>query len=130
MTPKSADKKGQKKQGAEKSEKKAQTTKLEVVETTPTPEAKPATTTRKPREPKAAPKPVEPTPEPTPEPAGEGEEICVFAFRLTRSERDLIHATAGSAKASKFVKAVVLAAARGDLEHVQRIIDEAAKASR
>ncbi len=128
MTTKSADKKAQKKQG-EKKEKKAPATKLEVVETAPAPEEKPATRTRKPKEPKAAPKPPEPAPEPTPEPE-DGEQVCVFAFRLTRSERDLIHATAGSAKASKFVKSVVLAAARGDLEHVQRIIDEAAKSSR
>ncbi len=50
-------------------------------------------------------------------------EICVFAIRLRRSERDEIHAAAGSAKASSFVRGLALAAARGDMKLVQEIVD-------
>jgi len=44
----------------------------------------------------------------------EGEELVVFAFRLTPAERELIHKAAGPAKASRFVRAVAIAAANGD----------------
>ncbi len=54
----------------------------------------------------------------------DGGEIVVFAFRLTRSERDELHAATGSAKASRFVKAIVLAGARADTKAVQELIDE------
>lgn len=54
----------------------------------------------------------------------DGGEIVVFAFRLTRAERDELHAATGSAKASRFVKAIVLAGARADTKAVQELIDE------
>jgi hypothetical protein len=60
----------------------------------------------------------------TPPQQDDGQEVCVFAFRLLRSERDELHAATGSAKASKFVKAIVLAGARGDMKAVQEIVDE------
>ena len=37
------------------------------------------------------------------------EDVCVFAFRLTRADRDLIHKAAGPANASRFVKSAALA---------------------
>jgi hypothetical protein len=60
----------------------------------------------------------------TPPQQDDAQEICVFAFRLLRSERDELHAATGSAKASKFVKAIVLAGARGDMKAVTQLIDE------
>ena len=67
----------------------------------------------------AKPKPVETAPEP----ADDAGELVVFAFRLSRAERDLIHASAGSAKASKFVRTLAVAAARGDGPAVLGILD-------
>jgi hypothetical protein len=42
------------------------------------------------------------------------EELCVFAFRLTEAERDAIHEAAGPAKASKFARNLLVAAATKD----------------
>ena len=53
------------------------------------------------------------------------EELVVFAFRLTEAERDAIHDAAGPAKASRFVRAVALAAARRDVGALQAILSEA-----
>jgi hypothetical protein len=50
-------------------------------------------------------------------------DLVVFAFRLSRAERDLIHAAAGSAKASRFVRMLAVAAARGDGPAVLGILD-------
>ena len=50
-------------------------------------------------------------------------DLVVFAFRLSRAERDLIHAAAGSAKASRFVRTLAVAAARGDGPAVLGILD-------
>jgi hypothetical protein len=58
-----------------------------------------------------------------PEPADDAGELVVFAFRLTRAERDVIHSAAGSAKASKFVRTLAVAAARGDGPAVLGILD-------
>ncbi len=55
----------------------------------------------------------------TPEDA---EKLVVFAFRLTRAERDLIHAAAGSAKASRFVRKLAVAAASNDDATVKTIM--------
>ena len=44
----------------------------------------------------------------------DSQELVVFAFRLTRAERDLIHQAAGPAKASRFVRSLAVAAAGGD----------------
>jgi len=52
----------------------------------------------------------------------EGEELVVFAFRLTPAERELIHKAAGPAKASRFVRAVAIAAASGDEEAVLKLL--------
>jgi len=46
----------------------------------------------------------------------------VFAFRLTAEERDAIHKAAGPAKASKFVRTLVVAAARNDEAAVKAIM--------
>jgi len=51
------------------------------------------------------------------------EDLCVFAFRLTPEERDAIHKAAGPAKASKFVRALAVAAARNDAAAVKAIMD-------
>lgn len=60
----------------------------------------------------------------TPEaPGDDGDALCVFAIRLKRSERDELHAAAGSAKASRFVRAIILAGARGDMKAVQEAVD-------
>ena len=50
------------------------------------------------------------------------DELCVFAFRLTRSERDEIHAATGPGNASKFARTLLVAAARNDLSTVKKIM--------
>jgi hypothetical protein len=61
--------------------------------------------------------------EAVPEPPDDAGQLVVFAFRLTRAERDIIHAAAGSAKASKFVRTLAVAAAKGDAPTVMGILD-------
>lgn len=63
-------------------------------------------------------------PEPVTEGATDADQEVVFAFRLSRRDRDAIHAAAGSAKASKFVKGLAVAAARGDMGAIQLIVAE------
>jgi hypothetical protein len=70
---------------------------------------------------KPAPAPV--TPE-APQQPEDSNELVVFAFRLTRAERDEIHGAAGSAKASKFVRSVALAAARRDTDALAAAIQD------
>ena len=50
------------------------------------------------------------------------EELVVFAFRLTAEERELLHKAAGPAKASRFVRTLAVAAARGERERVEEIL--------
>ena len=50
------------------------------------------------------------------------EDLVVFAFRLKATERDLIHKAAGAAKASRFVRALTLAASKGDEKTVVEIV--------
>jgi hypothetical protein len=50
------------------------------------------------------------------------EDLVVFAFRLTQAEREAIHEAAGPAKASRFVRAVALAAARKDMAAIKTAI--------
>ncbi|MBU2691761.1 MAG: hypothetical protein KJ970_12615 [Candidatus Eisenbacteria bacterium] len=72
------------------------------------------------------PDPITTAPAPDPEPAlkpNVTEPLVVFAFRLTRAERDLIHKATGSGKATKFVKGVIVAAARGDLDTIKAIVE-------
>jgi|GEM_PF-954869 len=57
------------------------------------------------------------------EPKAPREELLVFAFRLTKAERDEIHAAAGPGKASSFVKAMALGVARGDMKPIQEAVD-------
>lgn len=51
-------------------------------------------------------------------------ELCVFAFRLTEAERDAIHKAAGPAKASKFARNLLVAAATQDEAAVRAIMKE------
>ena len=50
------------------------------------------------------------------------EELVVFAFRLKVHERDLIHKAAGAAKASRFVRALTVAASMGDEQTVVELV--------
>ena len=50
------------------------------------------------------------------------EELVVFAFRLTQAERDLIHKAAGPGRASKFVRALTVAASKKDETAVGEIV--------
>ena len=56
------------------------------------------------------------------QPRDDSNEIVVFAIRIKRCERDLIHKAAGSGKASQFVRTLAVAAATGDLKAVQEIV--------
>ena len=49
----------------------------------------------------------------------------VFAFRLSRAERDRIHAAAGSGKATQFVRAAGLAAGNGDNKAFEQLVAQA-----
>ena len=72
---------------------------------------------------KSMPRRTKPTEAATPDAPTDDGELVVFAFRLSRAERDLIHAAAGSAKASKFVRGLAIAAARGDVPATREIVD-------
>ncbi len=56
------------------------------------------------------------------------EELCVFAFRLTPAERNLIHKAAGPARASRFVRTIAVAAAREDEKAYRVALKEAREA--
>ena len=84
----------------------------------------------------AAPEPVETKPDQAkgkPKEKAPKEDLVVFAFRLKAAERDLIHQAAGAAKASRFVRALTIAASKGDektvLEIVRAAKEEMASAS-
>ncbi len=49
-----------------------------------------------------------------PKPNVEKQDFVIFAFRLKRDERDLIHQAAGPAGATQFVRAAALAASNDD----------------
>ena len=55
------------------------------------------------------------------------ENLVVFAFRLAPEERDAIHAASGPGGASRFVRAVAIAAAREDDTAYKAAIAEARK---
>jgi hypothetical protein len=55
-------------------------------------------------------------------PTAKRDDLCVFAFRLTAEERDAIHKAAGPAKASKFARTLLVAAARNDEAAVKAIM--------
>ena len=52
------------------------------------------------------------------------EELCVFAFRLTRAERDAIHKTAGPRNATQFVRRVAAAFASRDEAAFKAVLKE------
>ena len=60
---------------------------------------------------------------PTPKPR-DGDELVVFAIRIKRSERDLIHKAAGPAKASRLVRGAALAVATRDVGAFRSMIAE------
>lgn len=100
--------------------KKTAATKQAATEEMPAPEATAKSTKKAPAKPKASIDTVMPK-------AKASDELVVFAFRLTGPEREEIHAAAGSARASRFVRAVALAAARRDVPALQAIMLEAQK---
>jgi len=53
------------------------------------------------------------------------QDACVFAFRLSTTDRDLIHRAAGSGKATRFVRGAALAAANGDTKAFEELIGQA-----
>ncbi len=59
---------------------------------------------------------------PKAKPAEAEEDLVVFAFRLSAEERELIHQAAGPAKASRFVRALAVAAAKRDEAAVRKLI--------
>lgn len=71
---------------------------------------------------KTAPKAVAAKAPAKPKEKGPREELCVFAFRLTAEERTAIHKAAGPAKASKFARSLLVAAARNDDAAVKEIL--------
>jgi hypothetical protein len=52
-------------------------------------------------------------------------EVVVFAFRLGSNDRDRIHAAAGPAGATRFVRSAALAAATGDAKAFEALILQA-----
>jgi len=54
------------------------------------------------------------------------EDLVVFAFRLSAEERDLIHKAAGPARASKFVRALAVAAACSDEKAIKLLLQSTA----
>ena len=52
------------------------------------------------------------------------EDLVVFAFRLSSEERELIHRAAGPARASKFVRALAIAAACADKKAVDLLLEQ------
>lgn len=55
--------------------------------------------------------------------ADDSQGLVVFAFRLTRAERDLIHEAAGPARASQFARSLLVAAAQKDEKAVKTIME-------
>ena len=53
------------------------------------------------------------------------QDACVFAFRLSTADRDLIHRAAGSGKATRFVRGAALAAANGDTKAFDDLVGQA-----
>jgi hypothetical protein len=57
------------------------------------------------------------------------EETVVFAFRLSPEERELIHQAAGPAKASRFVRALAVAAACHDEAAIKLLLQSVQQAT-
>ena len=99
--------------------KKQAAAKQAATEETPAPEAATKSTkkTKAPAKPKASIDTLMPR-------AKTADDHCVFALRMTLAERDELHAAAGPSRASRFVRAVALAAARNDVPALQAILTE------
>ena len=78
--------------------------------------------TRREREKAEAKAPKEPKPKKEKAPKAP---LVVFAFRLSETDRDLIHKAAGPAKATKFVRTAALAAARQDSKTFEELTAQA-----
>jgi len=52
-------------------------------------------------------------------------DLVVFAFRLPAADRDAIHKAAGPGRATKFVHAAALAAARADSKTFENLVNQA-----
>ena len=116
---KATEKKVPEKDGAASVASKTRWQRLDADETTPAAAGAP---TKQPAKPKhiAA---------PPPSLDDDSGDLVVFAFRMTRAEREEIHDAAGPAKASRFVRTVALAAARGDLATIQAAVKKTRKAA-
>jgi len=57
------------------------------------------------------------------------EDLVVFAFRLSAEERELIHKAAGPAKASRFVRALTVAAACHDEAAIKLLLQSVQQAT-
>ena len=53
------------------------------------------------------------------------DELVVFAIRLPKVDRDIIHVAAGPQKASEFAREVLVAAATNDLPAMKKILKRA-----
>ena len=58
-------------------------------------------------------------------PATEKEQLCVFAFRLSESERDAIHRASGPRGAARFVRRVAVAFAQENEAAFREVLKEA-----
>jgi uncharacterized protein (DUF1778 family) len=76
----------------------------------------------KPKGEKTAKAPKEPKPKK--EKAPKGPQV-VFAFRLSETDRTLIHKAAGPAKATRFVLSAALAAANADRKTFDALVEQA-----
>lgn len=61
-------------------------------------------------------------------PKAKSDELVVFAFRLTETERTKIHKMAGPAKASRYVRRVAAAFANADESAFRAVLKEAREA--
>ena len=60
----------------------------------------------------------------TPKQEDDSQEEVVFALRLRRQDRDLLHEKAGSGKASRMVRQLIVAAAQGDREGIEQVLTQ------
>jgi len=96
---------------------------VQAVESTPKRRGRPPEP-EVPKAPATKNKSVKPTAKPPVPEQTEPEDLVVFAFRLTQAEREEIHNAVAPSKASRFVRAIALAAARHDMAGIQAAIIE------
>lgn len=107
-----------KKQGGEKTEKQGKQAKTGTA-----PTAEPEATTAPTASTTAAEKAPKAPAESPKQPDDSGEEV-VFALRIRRADRDLLHEKAGSGKASRVVKALIVAASHNDREAIEQVLTQ------